>query len=471
MGMYYNTVISWAVYFFMASFTNELPWSSCDHPWNTNSCTLVGPTANVTNTTSPAEEYFMRNVLEINLSDGLDNMGSIKTSLAMCLMAVFVLVYFSLWKGVRSTGKAVWITAIAPYFVLVILLIRSASLPGSSDGIWFFLTPKFGRLLETKVWTDAASQVLFSLGPGFGTLLALSSYNKFNNNCFHDAVVTSAINLGTSLLAGFVIFAGLGYIAHTRGVRVDQLGLPGPGLVFVVYPEAIATMTGSTFWSCIFFFLLITLGLDSTFGGLEAIITGLCDEYPNLLRRHREIFVGALLVFIYLCSLPTTTYGGMYLVDLLDIYGPSIAILFVVLVETVGVCWFYGTDRFSNDVETMLGFRPGPFWRITWAYISPLFLLVIFICTLIAPSDLNSKDYAYPKWSIAVGWFLTSIPLSCIPIYIIYKISICKGTFVQRVVAAFTPEESAVVDDEDVQPPMILNTVSLSGYSGGSTHV
>ena len=120
---------------------------------------------------------------------------------------------------------------------------------------------------------------------------------------------------------------------------------------------------------------------------------------------------------------------------------------------------------------------------------------MIFICTLIAPSDLNSKDYAYPKWSIAVGWFLTSIPLSCIPIYIIYKISICKGTFVQvtsnmvdprvlyrpdcltvlvrlqRVVAAFTPEESAVVDDEDVQPPMILNTVSLSGYSGGSTHV
>ena len=69
--------------------------------------------------------------------------------------------------------------------------------------------------------------------------------------------------------------------------------------------------------------------------------------------------------------------GGMYLVDLLDIYGPSIAILFVVLVETVGVCWFYGTDRFSNDVETMLGFRPGPFWRITWAYISPLFLLVV----------------------------------------------------------------------------------------------
>ena len=59
MGMYYNTIIGWAVYYFMASFTSELPWTDCGHPWNTNSCTLVGPTVNGTNTSSPAQEYFM----------------------------------------------------------------------------------------------------------------------------------------------------------------------------------------------------------------------------------------------------------------------------------------------------------------------------------------------------------------------------------------------------------------------------
>ncbi|GLH12000.1 Transporter, partial [Gryllus bimaculatus] len=73
-------------------------------------------------------------------------------------------------------------------------------------------------------------------------------------------------------------------------------------------------------------------GLDSTFGGLEAMITALCDEYPRLLGRHRELFVGGLLVFVYICSLPTTTYGGVYLVNLLNTYGPSISILFVVFV-------------------------------------------------------------------------------------------------------------------------------------------
>ncbi len=60
-------------------------------------------------------------------------------------------------------------------------------------------------------------------------------------------------------------------------------------------------------WRCALT-LLCVAGLDSTFGGLEAMITALCDEYPRLLGRHRELFVCALLVFVYICSLPTTTY-------------------------------------------------------------------------------------------------------------------------------------------------------------------
>lgn len=67
-------------------------------------------------------------------------------------------------------------------------------------------------------------------------------------------------------------------------------------------------MSGSVFWSIIFFLMLITLGLDSTFGGLEAMVTALCDEYPRALGRRREWFVLFLLIGIYLCALPTTTY-------------------------------------------------------------------------------------------------------------------------------------------------------------------
>lgn len=97
-------------------------------------------------------------------------------------------------------------------------------------------------------------------------------------------------------------------MAHVQQKSIDQVGLEGPGLVFIVYPEAIAMMSGSVFWSIIFFLMLITLGLDSTFGGLEAMITALCDEYPRALGRRREWFVFVLLILIYLCALPTMTY-------------------------------------------------------------------------------------------------------------------------------------------------------------------
>lgn len=97
-------------------------------------------------------------------------------------------------------------------------------------------------------------------------------------------------------------------MAHIQDKSIDRVGLEGPGLVFIVYPEAIAMMSGSVFWSIIFFLMLITLGIDSTFGGLEAMITALCDEYPRALGRRRELFVLFLLLGIYLCALPTTTY-------------------------------------------------------------------------------------------------------------------------------------------------------------------
>ncbi|XP_028558581.1 sodium-dependent serotonin transporter-like [Podarcis muralis] len=446
-SFYYNTIIAWALYYFYSSFTHTLPWTSCDNPWNTPNCTSYFGKSNVTWTNhskSPAEEFYVRKVLELQNSQGLSNVGGIRWQLLLCLFLIFTIVYFSLWKGVKTSGKVVWVTATLPYAVLLILLIRGATLPGAWRGIVFYLRPNWEKLTSTAVWVDAAAQIFFSLGPGFGVLLALSSYNPFHNNCYRDAIITSVVNCLTSFLSGFVIFTVLGYMAEMRDVEVEDVARDkGPSLLFITYPEAIANMVGSTFFAIIFFLMMITLGLDSTFGGLEAMITAIMDEYPHLLAKQRELFVLGLITTCFLGSVATLTSGGSYIVKLLEEFGAGCSILAVVFLESIAVSWFYGIQQFCNDVKAMLGFAPGIYWQVCWAAVSPAFLAFIIASSLLDQPPLTLFDYQYPDWSILVGYLIGASSFICIPVYMVYKLVWTPGSLKQRLAVCLRPERRA----------------------------
>ncbi|GBN54243.1 Sodium-dependent dopamine transporter, partial [Araneus ventricosus] len=332
----------------------------------------------------------------------------------------------------------VWFTALFPYVVLLVLLVRGCTLPGAAEGIKFYLTPDFSALADANVWVDAATQVFFSLGPGFGVLLAFASYNKFHNNVYRDALLTSAVNSATSFLSGFVIFSVLGYMAHQAHVEVKDVATEGPGLVFIVYPEAIATMPGSSFWSIMFFLMLLTLGLDSSFGGSEAILTALSDEYP-LLKRHREWFVAALFAFYFIIGLPSCTQGGAYVVQLLDRYAAGYSILFAVFFEAIAVSWIYGIGRFSADIKEMLGFDVGWWWKFCWVFMAPLFLMLIIVYGLVSYEPLSYEQYEYPPWANVFGMMIAASSVLCIPFVAIYKLLRTPGTYSQRLKTLTTP--------------------------------
>ena len=172
--------------------------------------------------------------------------------------------------------------------------------------------------------------------------------------------------------------------------------------MFEVYPQAVATLPGSQFWSVIFFFMLIMLGMDSAMGGLECVITGLMDEFRDTFRRRgisREMFTGFVVFFSFImastCVTPVNmnkkslsqqfassyflsyvTQGGIYIFSLLENYAAGLSLLTTVCLEAVAVSWVYGLKNFSDDVFSMLGHRPGLYWRITWKFVSPAFLAV-----------------------------------------------------------------------------------------------
>ena len=98
--------------------------------------------------------------------------------------------------------------------------------------MFVILVPDLNALTKTEVWTDAAVQIFYSCGAGFGVHLAYASYNKFDNNCYRDCLITSAVNSFTSFFSGFVIFTYLGYMSTYQNKPIEEVAEQGPGLGF-----------------------------------------------------------------------------------------------------------------------------------------------------------------------------------------------------------------------------------------------
>ncbi|XP_058419498.1 sodium-dependent dopamine transporter [Diceros bicornis minor] len=468
-GFFYNVIIAWALHYFFSSFTTELPWVHCNNTWNSPSCSDTRPSnssgLNDSFRTTPAAEYFERGVLHLHESRGIDDLGPPRWQLTFCLVLVIILLYFSLWKGVKTSGKVVWITATMPYVVLFALLLRGITLPGAIDGIRAYLSVDFHRLCEASVWIDAAIQICFSLGIGFGVLIAFSSYNKFTNNCYRDAVITTSVNALTSFSSGFVVFSFLGHLAQKHSVPIGEVAKDGPGLIFIIYPEALATLPLSSAWAVVFFVMLLTLGIDSAMGGMESVITGLIDEF-QLLHRHRELFTLFIVLATFLLSLFCVTNGGIYVFTLLDHFAAGTSILFGVLIEAIGVAWFYGVRQFSDDIKQMTGTRPSLYWRLCWKFVSPCFLLFVVVVSIVTFRPPHYGAYVFPEWANVLGWAIAVSSMSMVPIYAAYKFCSLPGSLREKLAYAITPEkERELVESGEVRQ-FTLRQAKLRGSVG-----
>ncbi|XP_050452102.1 sodium- and chloride-dependent glycine transporter 1-like isoform X2 [Cataglyphis hispanica] len=439
--LYYNLIIAWTLYYIFASVLGgwELPWSKCEEEWSTEDCFMpdaaeacVSQNATyfkrkclnstqmmsllIENVTSvikrpPAEEYFQNHVLGI--SSGIEETGSIRPFMAASLFLAWVIVFLCLSKGVQSSGKVVYFTALFPYVVLVALFVRGILLPGANEGILFYLTPDWKRLMSAKVWGDAAVQIFFALSPAWGGLITLSSYNKFTNNCYKDSLIVAISNIGTSFFAGLVIFSVIGFLAHELDVPVASVVDEGAGLAFIVYPEVVARLPVASIWSLLFFIMLLTLGLDSQFALMETVTTAILDGIPAM-RNYKIWVVLGVSVIGYAGGIIFTTNAGMYWLQLMDKYAANWSVLLIAISECILVAWIYGADRFLNDVQQMIGPR-GRLWRFFWTWmwkvITPAALFFILCFNWVKYEPVKYGTYIYPKWADVLGWVISMLPV------------------------------------------------------------
>ncbi|XP_058486783.1 sodium- and chloride-dependent GABA transporter 2-like [Solea solea] len=451
-GVYYIIILAWAFLYLFSSFSSELPWASCNNSWNTKSCLDSSPNQTSLlfvsgNRTSSVVEFWERRIL--GLSSGIEKLGHIRWDLALCLLLAWVLCYFCIWNGVKSTGKVVYFTATFPYVMLVVLLVRGLTLPGAKDGIKFYLYPDISRLVDPEVWMDAGGQIFYSFGVCTGVLTSLGSYNKHNNNCYKDCVYLCLLNSLTSFVAGFAIFSVLGFMANEQGVDISMVAESGPGLAFIAYPRAVVLMPLPQLWAVAFFIMIIFLGLDSEFVCQEALVTNISDMYPSIFQSNcrRKLLLLAINTGSFLIGLFMVTEGGLYIFQLFDHYACSgMTLLFFAVLESVCMGWVYGADRQYDNIKDMIGYRPWPFMKYCWQY----FTSAICTCTLLfavvryTPLKFNNT-YEYPWWGYALGGFLALSSTLFVPLWMLYAVSVTPGTLRQRLEVLCSPAKDLPV--------------------------
>jgi len=378
---YYMAVVSYGVNYFASSFT--LSWMP------------------------DASSFFFNDVLQI--SAGPEMLGGISFPVLAGLLLAWALVYFSAWKGVKSISAVVKWTATVPFAILFILIIRALTLDGASDGLRLFLIPEWEALANPKLWLAAFSQVFFSLSLAFGIMIAYGSLNKRNTEITKSALWIAGGNFAVSIMSGLVVFGTLGYMALQQGVAVNEVVAGGPGLVFVVFPEAINLLPAlNSVIAVLFFGMLLMLALDSAFSLLEALAVSIRDRFGGVSTK-KVAFV--ITFFGILAGIFYSTKSGLYFLDITDHFIVSYGLVIMGILEAIIVGWMWKSDELVKFIKKRSDIHFEKLWLFSIRWFTPLFLGILLIWNVY--TELQAPYEGYPVTALI---YVGLIPIILAPI-------------------------------------------------------
>lgn len=297
--------------------------------------------------------------------------------------AVFILLTgFVVFKGIEN-GIEKYAKILMPVLlvILVVLAVRSMTLPGAKEGLAFLFKPDFSKI-NGDVLISALGQGFFSLSLGMGVLITYGSYVKKNDNLTSTAFSVVLADTLIALLAGIVIFPA----AFSFGVNPQA----GMGLVFNTIPMIFNQMTGGYVFCIIFFVLLAIAALTSTISLLEVVVAYITEEL-HLSRKWATVVACAGTMFLgcfaslSLMEGSPFTIGGKTVFDALDFVTAKVLLPIGGMLIVIFVGWWLGKAKFfeevTNEGAIKASLRKIIFFIIR--YVAPLAVAVIFITGLI----------------------------------------------------------------------------------------
>lgn len=267
--------------------------------------------------------------------------------------------------------------------VMVVLVIKSLSLPGAIEGIKFYLVPDFQKLIDNGIFNaiyTAMGQAFFTLSIGMGGMAIFGSYIDKKRSLNGESLNIMVLDTFVAIMAGFIIFPA----CLSFGVDVGS----GPGLVFVTLPNIFNSMSNGQLWGSLFFIFMNFAALSTIIAVFENIISFSMDLFHWSRKKSVILNLCILILGSLPCALGFSVLSGFQpfgegsaVLDLLDfmvsnVIMPLGSIVFL-LFCTRSYGW--GWKNFVAEANTGMGLKFPEKTKFYVSYILPLVVLFIFI--------------------------------------------------------------------------------------------
>ena len=348
----------------------------------------------------------------LNDSGSLTTIGTISTPIIISIIAISICTWFVMVQNIKKGVEKFCSIFLPLLFVLLVgLLMFISSLPGAWNGFTYFLTPEFSQLYKPDIWLAAFGHVFFSLSIALAIIVGYSRYTDTKVDIAKSMLWVVIAEIFTSIIAGLVIFGGIGYMAHVQQIPfTDVVSSSLFGLGFIVFPKMIVmfpyiirVIIGTVFFFCVFI-----AGITGLFSIVEAV-AGNCEVEFSWNRRKAVSIITALIFCMALCY---SGGNGTYIIDALDAMVAGFNVVFSGLIEIITFMYFAPTIISHPAWFTRNKSHELRYYMLK--YIAPIVLCIILGSSLITEfSNPFTLGHAI-RW----GWLIIA---TCLAILCAHK--------------------------------------------------
>ena len=303
--------------------------------------------------------------------------GSMVVYTLVVVLLATVVCSFSLQGGLERITKWMMLALLA---IMIVLAINSCLLPGSAEGLKFYLLPSWERFVDAgvgNVIVAAMNQSFFSLSLGIGSMAIFGSYLRKERTLMGEAVNVVFLDTFVAFCAGLIIFPA----CSAFGVEADS----GAPLIFITLPNVFNNMAGGRLWGSLFFLFMSFAAMSTVFAVFENIVSCVRD-LTGWERKKTSFTVGAALAVLCMpCVLGLTVWSnvkimGLSIMDFEDFLVSSILLPFGSLVFALFCVARYGWgwDKFVAEANEGKGLKVAKWMRPYMTFVVPVIILFIF---------------------------------------------------------------------------------------------